>query len=123
MSETVAGAAAQIAAPVVAALLEDLHTAASAEITRLEAALPERLTSAEQTVQDYAHDLIGTLHGLVARIEGARGNLNAATTPGPTAVETATSTSGSATPTVPTTAANTTSAPQDATTDPKAATK
>lgn len=122
MSETVAGVAAQIAAPVVAALLEDLHAAASAEITRLEAALPERLASAEQTVQDYAHDLIGTLHGLVARIEGARGNLNAATTPGPTAAETTTSTGTSAPTTAPTGAANTTqAAPQDATTDTKAA--
>ena len=76
-----AGVAAQIAAPVVTALLEDLHTAAAAEITRLEASMPARIAAAETAVQDWATDLLGTLHGLIARIDGARGNVTAATTP------------------------------------------
>jgi hypothetical protein len=110
---TLAGVAGQIAAPVVAALLEDLHAAASAEITRLEAAAPARITAAEQDVQNWANDLKTTLHGLVARIEGARANLTAATQPGPTAAETTSSTDASAPTTAPTT---TPTAPQDATT-------
>ena len=104
MSETMAGVVGQIAAPVVAALLEDLHSAASAEITRLEASIPGRLTSAEQDVQDWTGDLLGTLHRLVARIDGARGNVAAAVTPGPTGAGTGTSTAASATAAGPTAA-------------------
>ena len=115
MSETMAGVVGQIAAPVVAALLEDLHSAASAEITRLEASMPQRLASAEQDVQDWTGDLLGTLHRLVARIDGARGNVTTATTPGPTAAVTGTSTATSATATAPTTAG-----PTAATTEAKA---
>jgi len=103
MSEqAIASAAAQIAAPVVSALLEDLHAAASAEITRLEASMPLRIGAAEKDVQDHVADLHATLHRLVARIEGARANVTTATTPGPTAAETGTSTATSA-PTTSTT--------------------
>ena len=105
MSEQIASIAGQIAAPVVAALLEDLHQAASAEISRLEAAMPARIDAAEQDVQDWAIDLKNTLHGLVARIQGARNNVTTATTAGATDADTATS---SATSTAPAT-----SAPQD----------
>lgn len=120
MSETVAGVAAQIAAPVVNALLEDLHSAASTEITRLEASMPQRLASAEQDVQDWTGDLLGTLHRLVGRIDGARGNLTAATIPGPTVAETGTSTTTSAPTTAPTSTTPTTAGPKDATTEAKA---
>lgn len=116
MSEqAVAGIVGHIAAPVVAALLEQLHVAASAEIERLEATMPQRIAAAEQDVQDWTGDLMHTLHGLVARIDGARSNVQAATTAGPTVAETATSTSDSATPTAPT-GSTTASGPQDATT-------
>lgn len=82
MSEqAIAGVVGQIAAPVVAALLEDLHSAASAEITRLEATMPGRLASAEQDVQNWTNELVGAYHGLVARIDSARGNVTAAVTP------------------------------------------
>lgn len=76
-------APAHIAAPVIHALLEDLHTAASAEITRIEAAMPPRIDAAETSVQDWATDLLGTLHGLVARIDSARTNVTTATVPTP----------------------------------------
>lgn len=79
--QAIAGAAAQIAAPVVAALLEDLHTAASAEITRLEATMPPRIQAAETDIQNWTNELVGAFHGLVARIDSARGNVTAATKP------------------------------------------
>jgi hypothetical protein len=104
---TIAGVVGQIAAPVVSALLEELHQTASAEITRLEATMPARIEAAEQTVQDWTSDLIGAYHRLVAHIDSARSNVTAATNPGPTAADTATS---SATSTAPTT-----TGPQDAT--------
>jgi hypothetical protein len=91
----------QIAAPVVAALLEDLHTAASAEITRLEATMPQRIQAAETDVQNWTNELVGAFHGLVARIDGARTNVQTATIPGPTAAPTGTSTAASAPTTAP----------------------
>lgn len=72
-------------APVVAVALEDLHQQASAEITRLEAAIPPRLEAAEQDVKNWAHDALTTLHGLVARIDQHRQGANATpATAGPT---------------------------------------
>lgn len=102
MSETIAGVAAQIAAPVVAALLEDLHAAASAEIARLEATMPARIDAAETEIQTWTGDLIGAYHRLVAHIDNARTNVTAATVAGPTAAGTGTSTATSATATAPT---------------------
>jgi hypothetical protein len=115
MSEAVASVAAQIAAPVVSALLEDLHRGFSSDVGHLEATMPAELKAADQRVQDWARALLGALHGGIARIEGARANVTAATTPGPTGAETATSTGTSA----PTTATSTTTqatTPADATT-------
>lgn len=115
MSETVAGVVGQIAAPVVAALLEDLHAAASAEITRLEATMPQRIASAEQTVQDWTADAARTFHGLIARIEGARANVGAAVQPGPTVAATTGSTGTSAATTAPASTTPSTTAPPAAT--------
>lgn len=115
MPEQIAGVVGHIAAPVVAALLEELHQLASAEIEKAEATIPARLEAAEQQVQDYAADLVGAFHRLVAHIDQARSNVTDATTVGPTVAETATSTSDSATPTAPT-ASTTATGPQDATT-------
>lgn len=101
MPEPLAALAAQIAAPVVSALLEDVHAYASAEFERLAKTLPPRLDAAEQDVQDWAHDAHDLGQRLMARLDQARGNLTSAVTPGPTAAETATSTSDSATTTAP----------------------
>jgi hypothetical protein len=75
----------QAEAAAITAILEELHQFASEEITRLEAAMPQRLAAAEQTVQDWAHDAVGALHSFVARIDSHRGAPSApsTTTPGP----------------------------------------
>lgn len=101
MPEPMAALAAQIAAPVVNALLEDVHAYAAAEFERLAKTLPPRLDAAEQDVQDWAHDAHDLGQRLMARLDQARGNLTSAVTPGPTAAETATSTGTSATTTAP----------------------
>jgi len=119
MPET-AAIAAQIAAPVVDALLEDIHAFASAGYERLTKTLPPRLDAAEQDIQDWAHEAHQFIQHVMARLDAARGNLTSAVTPGPTAAETATSTSGSATTTAPA-STNPTTAPTTAT--PAAATK
>lgn len=84
MTEQAISAAAQIAAPVVTALLEDLHQAASTEIALLEATLPDRITAAEVSVQNWVNHATAAFHGLIARIDGARGNVTAVA--GPVAV-------------------------------------
>lgn len=90
--------------PAAAALLEDLHQAASAEITRLEANLPAEIAAASSTVQNWTDDMMGAFHRLVALIEHHRGGASATPTdavPTP-AVPAAAATT---TPTVPTPAA------------------
>lgn len=113
-----AAIAAQIAAPVVNALLEDVHAYVAAEFERLAKALPPRLDAAEQDVQDWAHDAHDLAQRVMTKLDQARGNLTSAVTPGPTDAETATSTSGSATTTAPANTKPTT----PATTTPAAAT-
>lgn len=100
MPET-AAIAAQIAAPVVDALLEDIHAFASAGYERLTKTLPPRLDAAEQDIQDWAHEAHDLAQRVMAKLDQARGNLTSAVTPGPTAAETATSTGTSATTTAP----------------------
>lgn len=76
MSEAaIAGVVEQVAAPVVAAILEDLHATASAAITRVEQAAPARLEAAETDVKDWAKGLLGELHAVVAHIAQHRSNL------------------------------------------------
>lgn len=112
-------AAVQAFTPVAATLLEDLHQAASAEIDRLEKALPARFAAAEQDVQDWGRDALGALHRLIARIDGHRGiaalEQEAAAAPGPTrpAVPStpASSTTSATGPTTTAATATTTAAP------------
>lgn len=114
MPQPAAAIVGQIAAPVVAALLEDVHAYVSTEAARIAAAAPKRLDAAEQEIQDWAHDAADLAQRVMARLDSARGNL--------TAAETATSTSASAPTTAPTAATTTATkpTPADATTEPKA---
>jgi hypothetical protein len=76
MSEAaIAGAVTQVAEPIVAAVLEDLHSTTSAAIASAEQTAPARLEAAETDVKDWAEGLLGKLHAVVAQISQHRGNL------------------------------------------------
>lgn len=91
------------AAPLLAAVLEDLHQYASTELEHLGNTMPALLRSASTDVQAAFATLEARYHGLVARIDAHRNGLvPPGFTPAPTeAPATSTSTSTASTPPSP----------------------
>jgi hypothetical protein len=99
----------QAAAPVLAAILEDLHAYASQELTHLGNTMPALLRSASQDVQDAFTTLEQRYHALIARIDAHRnGQVPPGFTAAPTTAPTSTPSSTASKPNSPTAASTAT---------------